>query len=196
MAQLLVLFRARWQPSELIVVLLSDHGEAFGEHGSVLHETLYMPVVRVPLVIQAADLPRGRVSDAVQLVDVMPTLLELAGLGTSHLQLDGRSLIAPARGEARQSLGLSQSGYFRDKSALVVGDWHLVRNRRTGIPEMYRYRDDPLETTDLATAEVATATRLNEALDRATLQRFEPASHESEVPAEVLEQLKALGYIR
>jgi arylsulfatase A-like enzyme len=65
-----------------IVVVLSDHGELFGEHTLFGHSnTLYEPLIRVPMVIAGAALPSGLVvEEVVSLVDVMPTMLSLAGI--------------------------------------------------------------------------------------------------------------------
>jgi arylsulfatase A-like enzyme len=67
---------------EPIVVVLSDHGELFGEHTLFGHSnTLYEPLIRIPLLIAGGALPSGFVAEeVVSLVDIMPTLLALAGI--------------------------------------------------------------------------------------------------------------------
>jgi arylsulfatase A-like enzyme len=67
---------------EPIVVVLSDHGELFGEHTLYGHSnTLYEPLIRIPMVIAGGALPQGLVAEeVVSLVDIMPTLLDLAGI--------------------------------------------------------------------------------------------------------------------
>jgi len=78
--------------SNSIVVLLSDHGEEFFEHGAWQHEQLYEECLRVPLVVRLPD-GRGagqRIRTPVALMDVMPTVLELLGIDTGTLQLPGR----------------------------------------------------------------------------------------------------------
>jgi arylsulfatase A-like enzyme len=67
---------------EPIVLVLSDHGELFGEHTLYGHSnTLYEPLIRVPMVMAGGDLPRRRVAqEMVSIVDIMPTLLALAGI--------------------------------------------------------------------------------------------------------------------
>ena len=63
-----------------IIVVISDHGEEFQEHGSVLHEKLYTTVTRIPFILVAPGLDGGRVIEhIVETVDLMPTLLELVG---------------------------------------------------------------------------------------------------------------------
>ncbi len=65
-----------------IVVVISDHGELFGEHTLFGHSnTLYEPLIRVPMVIAGGALPGGLVvEEVVSLVDMMPTLLSVAGI--------------------------------------------------------------------------------------------------------------------
>ncbi|MCD4748070.1 MAG: sulfatase-like hydrolase/transferase [Thermoanaerobaculales bacterium] len=75
------------------VVLMADHGEEIMEHGWIGHtRTLFDELIRVPLVIRHPQGPVGlQVDDPVSVVDVFPTLVEMAGLQVPG-QLDGRSL--------------------------------------------------------------------------------------------------------
>jgi arylsulfatase A-like enzyme len=75
-----------------IVVLLSDHGEAFHEHGHWQHEDCYEECLRVPLIIRfPGDFMAGRRIDVpVALIDVMPTVLDLLSVDTASLDLPGR----------------------------------------------------------------------------------------------------------
>lgn len=75
-----------------MVVVFSDHGEEFWEHGSVEHgHTLYDEVIQIPLLLSAPGIPAGRHTAPVSLLDLTPTLLDLLGLPTDGLQ--GRSLV-------------------------------------------------------------------------------------------------------
>ena len=66
---------------ETTLVVTSDHGEEFGEHGRVGHTQLYPETLRVPLLLLHPELEAGRrVGDVVQSIDIAPTLLDLAGL--------------------------------------------------------------------------------------------------------------------
>lgn len=78
---------------ETIVVVTSDHGEAFGEHGVAGHGYLYDDNLRVPLVLFAPQVGESvRIEEQVRLVDVLPTILELAGAAVPP-GIDGRSLV-------------------------------------------------------------------------------------------------------
>lgn len=79
--------------SETTLVITSDHGEEFMEHGKVAHTQIYPESLQVPLLIVHPDRSEGqRIDDLVELVDVAPTLYELAGLEVPAT-LSGRSLV-------------------------------------------------------------------------------------------------------
>jgi arylsulfatase A-like enzyme len=85
-----------------VVVLTSDHGDAFGEHGLWTHgNSVYEEILRVPLLIRYSGvIPKGLALDApAQNMDLAPTLLEWAGVKYSHM-MDGASLASAAAGQA------------------------------------------------------------------------------------------------
>lgn len=78
--------------AETTLIITSDHGEEFLEHGKLGHTQLFPELLSVPLLIVHPDQSKGlRVSDQVSLVDVTPTLLDLAGLPPLE-EVPGRSL--------------------------------------------------------------------------------------------------------
>jgi arylsulfatase A-like enzyme len=84
-------------PAAATVAFVADHGEALGEHGAWGHAlTLYQEVVAVPLLLRGPGVPAGTADEPVDLVDLVPTLLELAGLAPAG-GMAGRSLLAPRR---------------------------------------------------------------------------------------------------
>ncbi len=87
---------------ETVVVVTSDHGEQFFEHGGLKHGTsIYDEEVRVPLIVRAPGTSREgtRVPNPVALVDVYPTLVELLDAGEPPASLDGHSLVPLLRGD-------------------------------------------------------------------------------------------------
>ncbi len=79
-----------------LVIILSPHGESFGEHGQCVHGgSLHEPIVHVPLIARCPGaVPAGlRVRSLVQVTDILPTVLELVGRGTDGLMLQGHSLL-------------------------------------------------------------------------------------------------------
>jgi arylsulfatase A-like enzyme len=94
--------RAAGDLEDTVVVVTSDHGEAFGEHGLLGHgRSLDEELLRIPLVVWGPEPFRGGgvVDASVGLVDVMPTFLEAARIAPLE-GVDGRSFLGAARGEA------------------------------------------------------------------------------------------------
>ncbi len=153
---------------ETIVVFLGDNGYMLGEHGRLEKHCSYEPSVLVPLLVRwPGHVPAGRVvPDLVELIDVMPTMLDLAGLPLPP-GLDGQSLAGLALGTpGARGREVAYSEYTENEEAMARDDrYKLVvstgRRRRldgyaTGGPlpgpstRLYDTRDDPGETRDLA----------------------------------------------
>jgi len=86
-----------------VVALLADHGEYLGEHGGMWrhHPPGHLEVTRVPLQLAGPGLQAGRrVATPVALLDLMPTLLELAGVDGGALAMQGRSLLSLKSGRS------------------------------------------------------------------------------------------------
>ncbi len=88
------LLRERGLYDEAVIVVTGDHGESFA-HGLYSHGCLWEDIVHVPLIVKLPRQAHGgtRVATSVQLVDVYPTLLELAGANPRRPWLHGRSLL-------------------------------------------------------------------------------------------------------
>jgi len=192
--------------AEFAIVATSDHGEAFMQHGVQGHNAhVYEEMVRVPLVLAApgSALPAGAVvGDPVWLLDLMPTLIELLGLGAPAHGMRGRSLAPLVREPAasfQRPLFLS-SRYYADKEsrlqlAVRRGRWKLVR--RVDELALYDLESDPAEARDLRAEfplhAAVLARQLAEWYEEALREGVEAAR--VELSQEALEQLKQLGYV-
>jgi arylsulfatase A-like enzyme len=116
------------------VVVLSDHGEEFGEHGYFQHgSALFEESLRVPLIFSGREIPAGRrVAEQVSLIDVMPTLLALAGVA-APAGLDGENLLPLMRGEP-----LPERTLFAEATA--PGRWRLPFVREPWNPLLVAVR--------------------------------------------------------
>lgn len=148
-----------------LIIVTSDHGESFGEHGLYLHREVYESCCRVPLIIK---FPHGkfagrRVTDLVQLVDLFPTVLDVLGL-LSASEVDGRSLVGLLNGRAEPR----PYAYIRrsEDRAVRTLEWKLVRNNLEGDYELYRLVDDPEEQHNLYADAPPALAVLSEELDR------------------------------
>ncbi|MFO0981341.1 MAG: sulfatase [Planctomycetota bacterium] len=156
--RLIVAARAR-DPSTVIVIT-ADHGEGLGEHGEATHGIfLYQSTMRVPLVIAGGSLPRGqRCEHLVSLLDVAPTLCEVAGAEIPG-GLDGRSLVRELHGGAADDPPLALETMLPYLSYGWSALHALVRNQVKVIaaprPELYDLARDPHEQHDLAAERAA-----------------------------------------
>ncbi len=161
--------RARGELDHTLLVITSDHGELFGEHGLWEHTSnLYYKLLHVPLIVRwPGQVPAGREVDTeVSLRDLAATLSALAvpnesspfaGASLASLWSDDSARVAAARPSA--ALALVEKGVRRDSTlpfargdmvSLADSVWHFVRNNGTGEEELFRYRDDPSEMEDLS----------------------------------------------
>jgi arylsulfatase A-like enzyme len=131
--------------------LLSDHGESWGERFAVKDEvkgvyhmhgaTLFDEIVEVPLIISAPGLEPGVVDSQVRTIDVMPTLLELAGLPAR--EMDGESLLH-VDGDRDAIIAGTDMGALT-RLAVRKPPWKLILDVESGEEEAYRLDVDPRE---------------------------------------------------
>ena len=211
------------------VVFMSDHGEEFHEHGRVWHgHSAYGELAHVPLVIRwRAGVARGtRVDEVVQLIDIMPTLLDFSGL--PHPKgIQGQSLVPllkmkagtsaswkrrPATTEEqprRLDTDAPDPKHERDSSwqsfAINDGEWKLIRHtiRPEGRPEyeLFDAKRDLLDQRNVSAEHPDVVQRLAKTLDgwheMALAARLKPDTEPMKgISSEQLQKLKSLGYVR
>ncbi len=138
---------------DTVVIYTSDHGEMAGHHGIWQKQCFYEPAVKVPLILRLPSGETGRVAQNVSLVDILPTLLEIAGLETPS-DLPGDSLLEIARHEADETTRSAFSEYHHTGMLnagfmLKRGNYKLCHYVRSE-PQLFNISTDPLENNDLA----------------------------------------------
>jgi choline-sulfatase len=190
---------------QALLVVTSDHGEGLGDHGEALHGFFtYQTTLRVPLILRGPGLARGkRLSGLIGLVDLFPTLLDLAGVPPpAGIRLGGTSFAATARGGpsvpeaplyAESLVPLLHFGWS-DLRVVRDGRWKYVQAPR---PELYDLQADPGERTNLLAAEPARAEAFRKGLARflAAEREASPPGAAGGISTELLERLGALGYV-
>lgn len=187
---------------QAVIVLTSDHGEEFFEHGSVGHGlTLYNDQIRVPLIVKAGALPPGRISGRVQHIDVVPTLLDLAGLA-KPADLAGRSLLDAREGPRTLFFELRSEG--NDPTAVLAEEKVIYHRMKSGAANFVPFFETCwIEDRDKQ-VRVNRDTFRNRRLRQLIIDyRNADASpyrrarvEDQAVPVEVREQLRALGYLK
>lgn len=133
---------------DAIVVLTSDHGEGFNEHGHYFHgQTVYDEVIRVPLMIKLPDQEPQRIPVPVSLLDVGPTILELVGAPIPE-SFEGRALFSQLDELAPVDIFselLPYSNYNEHLLALVAGNEKLIYNVGSRRYELFDLAADPGE---------------------------------------------------
>ncbi len=207
--------RGRWDNTVFIVV--SDHGEEMNDHGGWQHDqSVYQELLHVPLIIRFPGGEHGgrRVSTPVSLVDILPTLLEVAGASAEGTRLSGRSLMPLARGEAapdeprlvgmRHNERKFYAPYKEQRGDLNLavrqGKWKAIYNIEPDTFELYDIESDPYELRNLA----ATEDELAAELKRFAIESYATLVQDSEraraggledADQMTLKALEDLGYI-
>jgi arylsulfatase A-like enzyme len=208
--------RNLWEST--VIVLFSDHGEEFWEHGGVGHGmTLYEEQLHVPLIIKLAgeNVPTGRRPAPVPLKDVFGTVVEylhwnpeLAAKNGSLLERITGQLSPPAAVEAI----FSELAYYGTNPATPLTQIAIRENAEKlihhGDPEqtreLYDLASDPNEQRDMAEARSERAEALTIAIEHyktktaqsGVLENGQSPPQPPTLDPETLEQLRGLGYIR
>jgi choline-sulfatase len=178
-----------------LIIAAGDHGESLGEHGEATHGMLlYEAALRVPLVLEAADIPVATRNEAASLVDVFPTVLGLLGL-VQPGPLDGHDLFG-AGGETRSREVYAETKYPEAAGcsplrALVDRRWKYIGG--PARPELYDLARDPDERSDVAAEHQAIVDAMGPRV--AAIAARAAAGVETAPSAEVVERLRALGYV-
>jgi arylsulfatase A-like enzyme len=195
-----------------LVVIVGDHGESLGEHGEEWHNRyLYDATLHVPLiVVWPRHVAAGRrVTTAVGLVDLMPTILDLFALPPLR-RTDGRSLARGLTGdgqvEPRDLYAESLAWKYEESKgievrALLSGGFKVIETRsprpqEEGL-ELYQPATDPGETANLAATQSERAGALSQQLRRWSegLERRGAPLEALPLDPEAEKKLKSLGYL-
>jgi arylsulfatase A-like enzyme len=204
LASLFVFLRRQGIAQETLVVITSDHGEEFLDHGDVLHgRSLYEELVHVPLIMTGPGIPAGRrIAGAASHVDILPTALAILGIAIPQ-DLDGRDLSLawrePSRWESDRHIfsetdvWLSmEKGNFR--RSVRRGRFKLHYDRLTESKTVFDLEKDPSETTDISRDEPALTRALWSALEQ-FMESNQSVPETLDLSPEELERLEALGYL-
>lgn len=172
------------------VIVTSDHGEALGEHGELTHGLFaYEATLKVPLVVVAPGVVPHREAEFARHIDIVPTILERAGLPIPPA-LPGQSLlrVLERRDTYFESLSASLNRGWAPLTGIIQGGSKYID---LPVPELYDLSSDPREQNNLLDQrrrEVAAARRTLAAMNIAP-----PVKRT--ISAEEAAQLRSLGYV-
>jgi arylsulfatase A-like enzyme/tetratricopeptide (TPR) repeat protein len=186
--------RARGRLDHTLVAVTGDHGESLGEHGEQTHGFfVYQATMHIPLLIAGPGVPTAVVDAPARIVDVAPTLLDLAALAALG-DADGRALLPDAAsGDAPVYV---ESFYPRfhygwsELTSVSDGRFKLIVAPR---PELYDLDDDPGETRNVLIGNRQRSAALAEVLK--AIRAREVTQDAQPIDAEVQARLQALGYV-
>ena len=191
----------RERTSDLFSVLVSDHGEAFGEHGYYRHPWgVHNELTHVPFFVGGSGREStARIRTPTTTLDVAPTILEAAGLPSDDQ--DGIPIQRQLDRDDRYVV--SQSGP-PDRGVMMVSNrrWKLIKNYKTGSVELFEYATDYDETTDCSNEHSEIVKELSAVLNdvRADILEDVDAGPEDgdggadSVSGDVKQRLEHLGY--
>lgn len=143
------MFKKRGLYDNTLFVFVSDHGEAFGEHGEQLHNNVaYNEVAQVFFMIHdgSQKLPNKVIDDTVSQLQILPTLMDILNVDLGNSGLQGSAL-----SEQRRAFG---SCYERIMCFYYANNnYKYIFNFREKVPELFDIKKDPLEMNNLTQSE-------------------------------------------
>jgi arylsulfatase A-like enzyme len=205
-----------------VIVITSDHGEEFYEHESWFHGvSLYNESIKIPLIIKFPhSLYKGRrVKEIARIVDIMPTILEMAGIKTSSSETDGKSLLRIIKSKEKKARNFYSDltiNKFKDDLPSIFSTnrnhYKLILNKVINSPyikrtvknvedkkiELYNIEFDRYEMRNVAAAYNYRnlCAELIERLEEYYEKLKTTTAETLEIDEELRRSLKALGYIR
>ena len=210
--ELLSYFRESGLEDQSLIIITSDHGEEFKEHGSFLHWQLYYrPNLHVPLIMRIPNYPKKeiRIKELVQSIDLLPTILEIALL-PPHPKAQGRSLL-PLINRYKSFLNRSLWQVFHpfkkdsntsyaeydspDTCSIISDGYQMIYNLKSHSFQLFNLKADPLAKENIAKDRNGISERL--------LSKFKEIysatpSYKASIinlDEETRKQLEALGYL-
>jgi choline-sulfatase len=184
-----------------LLVVAADHGESLGDHGETRHGIfLYDAVLHVPLLLKLpqSEMASTRVTAQVRLLDLAPSILEIAGVPIPS-QMQGQSLLRVARD------GTGETVYGRTDFPQQAFGWSPLESWRSGKylyiraphPELYNLAADPDAAHNLAFTAKATLATISAQMDSFDrhLETARSENQESRLTTTDMQKLASLGYV-
>ena len=199
---------------DTLLIIISDHGEEFLDHGGWLHGgTLYEELIRVPMLIKfpQSQFKNTRVQATSRLIDILPTVLEIAGVSYPQKKIDGKSLLPLLNGKekedrifisdlARKEISIPCPSMMATNYNHRAGIKFIFTKSKDGVKniETFDLNRDPQEKENLSAENQPLYERALRFLDdyynrKMKIRRKQETVH---IDKELEQKLKALGYLK
>ncbi len=208
--QLVALFQAAGLLDRSLLILTSDHGEEFWDHDNYEHaHSLYEEVLRVPLIMVYEHLPALRLNSRVRLVDILPSVMELAEPGFKRGEMAGDSVWRYLRkDDGNRSVFAGGTLHGDEKFCLIKNGWKIILNTKdmtTNRPligfraedavELYDLKTDPQERHNLRDDQAKILAGLLKELGALVNTESPIQARKQIIDKKTAERLKSLGYL-
>ena len=184
---------------DALMVVTSDHGEEFSEHGQVgwHSHTLYDELLHVPLLVKLPGKARAgtTIEETVRGIDIAPTMLAALGRRAPS-EFEGLDILAPGPRPtgadevwSRRDIRMLDARTLSDLVCLRTPEWKLIDGR------LYNLRSDPGERKDVAAQQPEVVERLTERRRELLESRRLPRPQPAQINEELRQRLRALGYL-
>jgi arylsulfatase A-like enzyme len=178
-----------------LIILTSDHGEEFWDHGSCEHvKTVYNELIHVPLFVRGPGIdPEVETRPVAASIDIAPTITEALGVPPLD-SIDGRALFEAGPREIFSEAQFHYASRHLRRYSVIADSTKLIRNFDPDAHELYELEEDPGERRDVLKTEPAPP-NLESTLEGYIGQGAPVEQQEGELDSQTLEQLRRLGYI-
>ncbi|MEN8222657.1 MAG: sulfatase [Acidobacteriota bacterium] len=183
-----------------LIVIVSDHGEEFGERGTLGHgQSLFNEQTKVPFILKLPGNSRNKVikRKVFSNIDISPTLLDAAGIKIPD-SFSGRSIFN-VKGPETVFMEVNESKYdtLYNQCAIVHDGWKLIKNFEDGKFELYDLRIDESEKNDQYTSNKKMFFSMHKILKRyiKMIETNKHVSQKTNLTEEEQKKLETLGYI-
>jgi arylsulfatase A-like enzyme len=202
--ELLDFLRVKGILDETIVVVTADHGDSLGEHNHLGHRMdLYEQLVQVPLLVRypARFQPGERIPYQIQLTDLFPTFLELAGVETEQANRNGFISLCNLPKQEIHPYTVAENTAIKRLNGVVARmirtSQHKYIWKSNGQHELYDLKNDPNELNNLINKQPELASQLHQQLEawEQSHSQMKTETRQADYDETVEERLRALGYV-
>jgi arylsulfatase A-like enzyme len=151
-----------------VIIVTSDHGDGFNEHGFTAHaKALYRELLHVPLIVYVPSIQPREVPGPTTPMDIFPTVLDLAGIDRSRYSFEGESLVPQLfwGADAKDRAVFAETNYPKAQRAAITDRYKLIRRLQDDIYELYDLARDPWEKKNIYSQARGPASEMRRILD-------------------------------